>query len=480
VSAIDGLRGGAPLEGFDLDGPAPAAGAPPTVPEEAAAAARGASSSGRAEAAQAMMRCATAPSGPPPSEARWGEATSLGAPLEPPRPPRASEAEVAAAVRSIFAGVPELRGVDPRLLEMLVPARDMVVECRVTPGEGFVSGKIGRAMAANLGVPVDRPYTSVFRPQLYREKTPAGEELVWVYPETISIADGRAFREEMLYPWTAVRTPSGSTKLATSARIGLSREPTPVYTLTVAHVPDWRADPEIARIYSRSENLRALIGTTAPEKIQVLRANMDRPYELPGLAALGAGGDNILVLNEETGARMLVHPITLFRGDNPNLFEKLGKRVLPEEVFIWEVTGWRPTPRTDAFDPTRDPALRAQLPPGHAEAIAKIEAAPRAFTSRAAAAVEAVRRELKTGISDWKVTDAEAARALQALAGLEPAEWLAAIEKIRGKVLEKLEKRGIENDPMLREAIREQVRAKLGARSEAELNALMAVLALRA
>jgi hypothetical protein len=424
--------------------------------------------------------------------AAWGPEEASAASAPPAT--RTPAAEVAAAVDAMFASVPALDGVDPRVLEMLVPKRDLAAECRLLTGDGLLKTLLGKALISNLGLPANEPYTSVFRPEVYRETGADGVARDLVYPETIDIAKGRVVTERLIYPWTVVPGPDGQPTLATSLEPESDQGPTTLIPTSIRKVDDYRSDPELMKLYAKNERVRALIGDTPPDRIEMLRVDMEGNYDKGGLEALSSHGDNILLLNKDTGERMLLHLIKLWQTGDPSLLERAGQALAPDDVVVWEVTGYRETPRTETFDPTKDPALAAALPPGHAEAAARIAAAPRAWTDRAEAAFAEIGAELGTGLTDWVVTDREAARCVAALSGLDAAEWLAVLERLKetsaggdrqrstaggGSLLEKWVRRGIEGDRDILDALAAQARRHLGVRTDAEVASTLAVLGLR-
>jgi hypothetical protein len=485
MSAIDGRSSGATP--FETDEAAAAAGRAPSGP-------------------QAAVPVAVRPTGPSRADmlARLGAApTTLPAgTINTREVARTPQADVEKLVSSMWAQVPELKGVDPRVLEMIFNSRDLACDFKFTPGEKWLEAKFGKLVVGSLGIPTDRPYTAALRSDIYRETSPGGETVEFLDNQTINVVEGEAFREETIHLWSVLTQPDGTKKLAISARrkdpLGEEETPDKIlnrYAMDTTRITDYRQDKMFMRFMGRSEKLRAVVGNTPPERLEIMRVSMNKPFEQTVGKLLGNRAHNFYVLNKDTGERISFHWSQMFQHEGPSLVDKVGRVFAPNEIGFFEIDNWREIARTQTFDPTLDTGMRKEFPPGHAEAVAKVAAAPRTWSPAAAGAFEIAKKALDTGATDWAVTNKDTHRVLDALANLAPGDWLAVIDRLsatpdghgrvmsgggKSSLVEKLKQRGIEDDATLRGLLEAQVAKNLGARDAAELKALVKALHLEA
>ena len=291
-------------------------------------------------------------------------------PIHAQSAPRTPLAEIAALVDALCARLPALRGLDPRLREMIMPIDDLVAEMRFVPGEGPVTARVGRWINAELRLPGDgRPWTVGYRSERHTEPDDAGAPVDFLFWEVVNDVGARADREEQVHLYSVVRLADGSDRLAVSRRRLSNTDPRELpgkardrYTISTARVTDHRADAQLVRFLARSAALRAVVGDAGDEALQIVRTDMDRPFQMPLLLQIGARSHNYYVLNRASGARMFVHFFDFWHGEKTRLVDRVGRVFMPHEVGHYEVTGFRTAARAPRFDPSLDTGLKSEFP----------------------------------------------------------------------------------------------------------------------
>ena len=294
----------------------------------------------------------------------------VAAPANPIRTraePRASAREVTRVIDAIFSGVQALAGCDRGLLDLILPSEDLAARMCFVPGAGPLAAALGRWINRRLDYPTDgAPWTVGYRADIYRERDAGGADHEFIDWQLLSElgTPPRARREEAIHLFSLMRLADGTGKLAVSRRrleIADARELPDKwhdrYSLSARRIGDHRQEAQFVRFLRRSARLRALVGDTAPERIQLVRTDMDRPFQQPLLQQVWALSHNYYVLNEVTRDRMFIHFFDFWHAERPRLVDRLGRLLNPHELGHYEVSDFMPTARTPTFDPTLDTGL---------------------------------------------------------------------------------------------------------------------------
>ncbi|MSP60055.1 MAG: hypothetical protein EXR72_06875 [Myxococcales bacterium] len=284
--------------------------------------------------------------------------------------PRTPQAEVRTLIAMLLGRIAALRDLDPRLCDLILPTVDLEATMRFVPGAGLLEAPLGRAINQALRLPADgASWPVAFRADIYREAGASGasEFLDW---QMINRVGERADRHEQVHLYSVIEPPDGSARLAVSRRrraisesVELPDKSHDRYSLTTTRIHDWRADRQFLRPCARSAELRRGVADAPSSSLQLVRTDMDRPFQQPVLRQVGARSHNYYALNLATGDRAYVHYFDFWLPERPRpLVDAIGRLLAPHELGHYEVWDYRETARTATWDPTLHTGLRSDTP----------------------------------------------------------------------------------------------------------------------